>query len=62
MKKPEKISPKGILEIGIGPKEYKIPVMKDIIPMSKTNQSVNKNKENPVKIAIESIVKITNLA
>jgi hypothetical protein len=40
IKNPEKISPKGILDIGIGPKEYNIPVIKDITPMNKVIQPV----------------------
>ncbi len=40
IKKPEKISPKGIRDMGMGPKVYKIPTAKEIAPMIKTTGEV----------------------
>ncbi|MPN19713.1 hypothetical protein SDC9_167085 [bioreactor metagenome] len=59
IKKPEKISPKGILESGIGPKVYKIPVAKETAPISNTTTSVFKVKIVPNTMAISTRVIIT---
>ncbi|MNJ77523.1 hypothetical protein D3C77_750430 [compost metagenome] len=53
---PEKISPNGILEIGIGPNEYKIPTANDNPPTTRTSKFVSITMIIPVLIAITSSV------
>ncbi|MNN65343.1 hypothetical protein D3C81_1808390 [compost metagenome] len=55
---PEKISPSGILEMGIGPNEYKIPTANDSPPINSTKRLVSITRTIPAAIAIASNVKI----
>ena len=44
---PENISPKGVLDIGTGPKEYRIPIAKDKAPSIRITGEVNRKSIKP---------------
>jgi hypothetical protein len=47
MNNPENASPKGVQEIGIGPKEYRIPTAKDKTPNSRITGEVFRKSIKP---------------
>ncbi|MNC70319.1 hypothetical protein D3C75_1211180 [compost metagenome] len=54
MNRPENSSPSGIREIGIGPKEYRIPIRKDKPPSRKTTSPAWETRAIPPPTASTS--------